>query len=164
MSAFVIAVGASGLLAERRVDGALDALCEHPAVRLLAVSDSYQNPAVGGVTCARFVNACAVVETALQPRALLDIARAIEARVGRVRGPKDGARAVDLDVVFGLGLVAPVADPDVPHPRALLRDFVVVPALQAIVRAGRVAPPELHDALRRLWFGARLVTAPRQAR
>lgn len=157
MSVLVVAVGASGMLAERRVACAIEALSRQPELRVLAVSDGYQNPATGGVTCAHFVNACVVVETALQPRALLDVARAIEARAGRVRGPKDGARAVDLDVVFGLDLVAAVADPDVPHPRALLRDFVVVPALQAMARAGRPAPAALADAARRLWFGARLL-------
>lgn len=157
MSTFVVAVGASGLLAEKRVDAALAALAAHPALRLLSHSGHFENPAVGGVTCARFVNAAAVVETALLPRALLDACRSIEARCGRVRGPKDGARAIDLDVVFGLELVAPVADPDVPHPRALSRDFVVVPALEALVRAGRAAPPALIEAARRLNFGARLL-------
>ena len=164
MSAFVVAIGASGPLAERQVAAAIDALREQPALRVLGVSDALQNPAIGGVTVARFVNACAVVETALQPRALLDVTRAIEARVGRVRGPRDGARTVDLDVVFGLELIAPVADPDVPHPRALARDFVVVPALQALARAGRSAPHVLREAERRLAFGARLVPTPLHAR
>ncbi|OGQ18234.1 MAG: 2-amino-4-hydroxy-6-hydroxymethyldihydropteridine diphosphokinase, partial [Deltaproteobacteria bacterium RBG_16_71_12] len=78
------------------------------------------------------VNAAALVESALAPRALLEVLRAVEARLGRVRGQRDGARAVDLDLVFGLALVAPIVDPDVPHPRALARDFVVLPALQAL--------------------------------
>ena len=77
--------------------------------------------------------------------------------MGRVRGPKDGARAIDLDLVFGLDLAAPVRDPDVPHPRALARDFVVVPALEALGRAGRAAPFDLVVAARRVSFGGRLV-------
>lgn len=160
MSTFVIAVGASGLLAERRVEAALDELRAHPALCVLSCSSHYENPAAGGVTTARFVNAAAVVETALTPRALLDATRAVEAHVGRVRGPRDGARAIDLDVVLGLDLVAPVHDPDVPHPRACSRDFVVMPALEALGRAGREPPAELVSAARRLAFGARLVKQP----
>ena len=67
------------------------------------------------------------------------------------------ARDIDLDVVFGLELAAPVTDPDVPHPRALARDFVVVPTLEALGRAGREAPHALVEAARRLAFGARLL-------
>mgnify|MGYP001604336697 CR=1 FL=1 len=55
MSAWVVAVGASGVRAEQRVGDAVDALAAHPALRVLAASGRYQNPAVGGVTCARFV-------------------------------------------------------------------------------------------------------------
>lgn len=157
MSVYVLAVGASGLLAERRVDDAIAALRAHPALVVLSCSSYYENPAVGGVTCARFVNAAVVVESALAPAPLLHAARAVEARVGRVRGPKDGARAIDLDLVFGLDLAAPVHDPDVPHPRALARDFVVVPALEALGRAGRTAPQDLVEAARRLSFGGRLL-------
>ena len=162
MSVFVVAVGASGLLAERRVDAAIEALRDHPALSVLSCSSYYENPAVGGVTCARFVNAAVVVESALSPAALLHAARAVEARVGRVRGPKDGARAIDLDLVFGLDLAAPVRDPDVPHPRALARDFVVVPALEALGRAGRAAPFDLVLAARRVSFGGRLMKQARQ--
>ncbi|MBI1944950.1 MAG: 2-amino-4-hydroxy-6-hydroxymethyldihydropteridine diphosphokinase [Deltaproteobacteria bacterium] len=157
MSAFVVAVGASGPMAERRVAAAVALLREQPALAVLGVSDGYGNPAVGGVTLDRFVNACLVVETALAPRALLEALRGVEARLGRVRGPKDGARALDLDLVLGLALVAPVVDPDVPHPRALARDFVVLPALQALARAGLPAPAPLVEAGRRLSFGARLL-------
>ncbi len=159
----MVAVGASGPLAEARVAGTVTLLHEAPAVRVLACSDGFANPAVGGVTLARFVNACVVVETALAPRAHLDLLRAIEARLGRVRGPKDGARAVDLDLVLDLSLVAPVRDPDVPHPRALTRDFVVLPALQALARAQVPAPAALVQAGRQLAYGARLVPVELEA-
>ena len=157
MSAFVVAIGASGPIAERRVAAAIALLREEPLLRVIAESDGYENPAVGGVTVARFVNAAALVESALAPRALLEVLRAVETRLGRVRGQRDGARAVDLDLVFGLALVAPIVDPDVPHPRALARDFVVLPALQTLMRAGVPAPAPLVEAARRLSFGARLV-------
>lgn len=157
MNTFVVAVGASGPLAERRVSAAVAQLGDRPALRVLGVSDSYSNPAVGGVTLERFVNACVVVQSPLAPRALLGALHAVEAQLGRVRGPRDGARAVDLDLVLGISLVAPVANPDVPHPRALQRDFVVLPALQALARAGLPAPASLVDAARRLSFEARLV-------
>lgn len=157
MTIAVVAVGASGPLAEARVAGAVVQLRAARALRVRAVSDGFANPAVGGATLARFVNACVVVETTLGPHAHLDALRAIEQRMGRVRGQKDGARAIDLDLVLDLGLVAPVRDPDVPHPRALMRDFVVLPALQALARAGVPAPAALVEAGRGLAYGARLV-------
>lgn len=157
MSVAVIAVGASGPLAEARVGGAVQQLREARGLRVRAVSEGFANPVVGGATLARFVNACVVVESTLGPRAHLDALRAIEQRLGRVRGQKDGARAIDLDLVLDLGLVAPVRDPDVPHPRALTRDFVVLPALQALARAGLPAPAALVEAGRRLAYGARLL-------
>jgi 2-amino-4-hydroxy-6-hydroxymethyldihydropteridine diphosphokinase len=46
------------------------------------------------------VNACALVETTLAPRALLDQLLALEKRHGRVRTIPNGPRTLDLDIVL----------------------------------------------------------------
>jgi 2-amino-4-hydroxy-6-hydroxymethyldihydropteridine diphosphokinase len=74
-----------------------------------------------------FVNAAALLDTALEPRALLCELQAMEQALGRVPGPRWGPRALDLDILtYGErridepGLV-------VPHPRLLERAFALVP-------------------------------------
>jgi 2-amino-4-hydroxy-6-hydroxymethyldihydropteridine diphosphokinase len=150
---FVVGVGASGALAEARVaDGIarLDAL-PRDVVRVLSVSRAYANPAFGGVTHDRFVNAAAVVETPLGVAALLHSLHAIERAVGRVRGAKNGARALDLDVLWALDAAGPLtlAVGDVvavPHPRVLERPSAVVPAVEALERAQLPVPARLRIA------------------
>jgi 2-amino-4-hydroxy-6-hydroxymethyldihydropteridine diphosphokinase len=160
VSAFVVGLGSSGHDAEAHLAAGLEALRDHPALALTAASDLFQNPAAGGVTQARFVNAAAVVETALGPAALLGALHAMEAVGGRVRSVRWAARALDVDLLWGLDLGAPSLVPAVPHPRVLERSFATLPALEAIARAGRTPPPALGAAGRRLAFGARLLRTP----
>jgi 2-amino-4-hydroxy-6-hydroxymethyldihydropteridine diphosphokinase len=157
MSAFVIGIGSSGPGALEHIEQALVAMEKHPQLDVKSVSRLYENPAVGGATSSRFVNGALVIETALHPLALLSALHAIEARLGRVRVVKNGARSLDLDVLWSLDAVAPSSSPVLPHPRVLERAFAVVPALEAIERAKRAAPSALAEAGRRLATGAQLV-------
>lgn len=149
VSLFVVGLGSSGPSAEKRLASAVAALRAHPLLTVRSVSRSYENPAVGGATQARFVNAAVVVETALGPEALLGALHAEEARAGRVRSVPNAARTLDLDVLLGLDLLASTERPALPHPRLQDRPFAVVPALEAIARAGRVPPAFLVEAGRR---------------
>ncbi len=75
-----------------------------------------------------FINAVALVPSALTPEALLEALQAIEARYGRVRnGRRDAVRPLDLDLIsFG---AARRAGPGLvlPHPAACRRRFVLAP-------------------------------------
>ncbi|MFN8506256.1 MAG: dihydropteroate synthase [Dehalococcoidia bacterium] len=74
-----------------------------------------------------FLNAAIAGETALSPRELLVVAKAIEAALGRRPGPRWGPRPIDIDILFhGPGRTA---EPDlvVPHERIAERAFVLVP-------------------------------------
>ena len=76
-----------------------------------------------------YVNGVAVVETTLDPAALLATLHRIEASFGRVRtsGTVNAARPLDLDLIDYNGLVR-VGDPPVlPHPRLESRAFVLRP-------------------------------------
>ncbi len=146
---YVVGVGSSGALAKERVADGVARMRDR--VRVLAVSRAYANPAFGGVTHERFVNAAAVVDSPLGAAALLHTLHAIERDVGRVRGAKNGARALDLDVLWALDAVGPLSlvagDPAaVPHPRVLERPSAFVPAVEALERAGVPIPARLRSA------------------
>jgi 2-amino-4-hydroxy-6-hydroxymethyldihydropteridine diphosphokinase len=79
------------------------------------------------------------------PAALLCALHAIEAEAGRTRGELNAARTLDLDIIaMGEGgqLVRGAPDPVLPHPRAHLRAFVLVPLLD-------VAPEWVHPVMGR---------------
>jgi 2-amino-4-hydroxy-6-hydroxymethyldihydropteridine diphosphokinase len=145
---FVVGVGASGAKAERNVAEGIARIAAHPACRVRGTSRMYENPAFGGVTSERFVNAAIVVDTALGAAALLRELHAIERMLGRVRGVKNSARALDLDVLWALDAVGPSTAPAVPHPHLLERPSAVVPAVEAIERAGLVVPELLRAGAR----------------
>lgn len=150
---YVVGVGASGAQAEERVRDGIARLRElpHGILHVVSVSNAYANPAFGGVTHDRFVNAAVVVESALAVSALLHSLHAVERTLGRVRGAKNGARALDLDVLLALDAAAPLslvvgAPAAVPHPRLAERPSALVPAIEAIERAGLAVPAWLRIA------------------
>ena len=75
-----------------------------------------------------FVNAVAVVDTSLDPVALLALLHRIEHAFGRVRREVNEARILDLDLLAYGRLVARGPDaPVLPHPRMAERAFVLLP-------------------------------------
>ena len=84
---------------------ALDAL---DSTRLLAVSSLYRSKPLGPSDQPDYVNAVAMLETGLEPEALLDRLQQIELEQGRVRKQERwGPRSLDLDILlFGTRLSA----------------------------------------------------------
>lgn len=106
---------------------ALDAL---PGTRLLAASRFYRTPAWGVEAQPDFINAAALVETTLAPRALLDALLGIERDHGRERaadGSRWGPRTLDLDLLLYGDAVIDAPGLVVPHPQLHVRAFVLVP-------------------------------------
>jgi 2-amino-4-hydroxy-6-hydroxymethyldihydropteridine diphosphokinase len=99
---------------------ALDAL---PRTRLVAASSIEETAPLGGMDQPPYLNQMVLLETGLEPRALLAACQAIEQTRGRVRTERWGARTLDLDIVrFGHRRID---DPDliIPHPGLSHRDF-----------------------------------------
>jgi 2-amino-4-hydroxy-6-hydroxymethyldihydropteridine diphosphokinase len=97
-----------------------------------------------------FLNAVALVDTALDPEALLLALHDVEARFGRRRGSPNAPRTLDLDVVAYGRKVARTDTLVLPHPRAAERRFVMGPLAELAPRwrhptDGRTAA-ELADA------------------
>jgi 2-amino-4-hydroxy-6-hydroxymethyldihydropteridine diphosphokinase len=82
----------------------------------------------------RFLNAVAEVETALPPRAYLDLLLDVERRLGRVRGhgPRWGPRTIDLDLLLWGDEAVSEPDLTVPHPRLHERHFVLEPLAELV--------------------------------
>jgi 2-amino-4-hydroxy-6-hydroxymethyldihydropteridine diphosphokinase len=111
----------------QHVEDALRELDALPGTRLLARSSLYRTAPVGLAAQPDFVNAVALLETALAPAALLAQLLEVERRHGRVRELPNGPRTLDLDLL--LHGDARIDQPGlcVPHPRLHERAFVVVP-------------------------------------
>jgi 2-amino-4-hydroxy-6-hydroxymethyldihydropteridine diphosphokinase len=112
---------------ERQVRTAFDDIAAMPGTTLLARSRLYRTAPVGFTEQPHFINACALVETTLAPRALLDSLLAIERRHGRVRTIPNGPRTLDLDIVLYGDKTIDEPALTIPHPRAHERRFVLEP-------------------------------------
>lgn len=139
--------GASPLETCQRAAMRLDAL---PDLRLSALSRWYSTDPVPASSQPAYVNAVAALRvvpgaTEPDPAVLLVWLQAIEADAGRLRSVPNAARTLDLDIIAmgdGGQMVRAAPDPVLPHPRAHLRAFVLVPLLD-------VAPSWVHPVLRR---------------
>ena len=76
-----------------------------------------------------FVNAVGhlLVATELEPTALLNRMLDLESRFGRVRGERNAARTLDLDLLDYDRLLVDAARLTLPHPRLHERRFVLEP-------------------------------------
>lgn len=122
-----IALGSNIDDPEAQVTRAFEEIAALPGTRVLARSRLHRTKPVGYADQPDFVNAMALVDTALEPRALLDALLAIEKRHGRVRTIPNGPRTLDLDIIVYGDRVIDEPGLTVPHPRAKDRAFVMVP-------------------------------------
>jgi 2-amino-4-hydroxy-6-hydroxymethyldihydropteridine diphosphokinase len=121
---------------------ALDALDAVPGIRVEAVSRVYESEPWGIVDQPAFANAVAELDVGLDAVGLLAHCQRIEQEAGRVDGVRNGPRPLDIDLLlFGSETLASPGLA-VPHPRLLVRDFVVTPLLEIACEA------ELPDGTR----------------
>jgi 2-amino-4-hydroxy-6-hydroxymethyldihydropteridine diphosphokinase len=110
---------------------ALVALKEHG---LIARSMLYETPPWGPVAQPPYLNAIAVVRGDRDRAGWLALAHDLEQAAGRTREVRWGARTLDVDVVTlteddGTPVVSDDPELTLPHPRAHVRAFVLVPWL-----------------------------------
>jgi 2-amino-4-hydroxy-6-hydroxymethyldihydropteridine diphosphokinase len=118
-----IALGSNLGDREEHLAAARAALAALPATRLVAASVVEETQPLAGMDQPPYLNQMVLLETSLEPRALLVACQAIERSRGRVRTEHWGARTLDLDIVRYGG--RRIADPDliIPHPELPNRDF-----------------------------------------
>jgi 2-amino-4-hydroxy-6-hydroxymethyldihydropteridine diphosphokinase len=96
------------------------------AITIEEHSSFYKSAAWPNASDPAFVNAVARVRTALDPAELLAALHEIEANFGRRRSVPNAPRTLDLDLIDYDGRVQK-GPPELPHPRAHLRLFVLHP-------------------------------------
>jgi 2-amino-4-hydroxy-6-hydroxymethyldihydropteridine diphosphokinase len=102
---------------------AREALAALPETRLIAASAIEETAPLGGMEQPPYLNQMVLLETGLEPRALLQACQRIEREEGRQRTERWGARTLDLDIVrFGSRRVKE-SDLIIPHPELSNRDF-----------------------------------------
>lgn len=152
--AYLIALGSNLGDREATFSRALDAL-RASAMQIIARSPNYLTAPIGAAN-QEFLNGVILLQTELEPEALLKRLLEIEETLGRVRRERWGNRSIDLDILLwceaddwqkakrepGRESVmtkpfrsAPLA---IPHPEMLHRDFMLVPATS-------IAPRWIHS-------------------
>ncbi len=98
---------------------------------VVSVSSIYETAPVGGPEQGPYLNAVAVVDTALPASALLEALLATERARGRKRRERWGPRTLDLDLLLYGDAAIERPGLVVPHPRLIERRFVVDPLVEA---------------------------------
>jgi len=151
MSQAVIALGANlappGKGPAETLERALALLGQQAGVAVLRRSRWFRTPAFPPGSGPDFVNGAAVLQTALEPEAILAALHAVEAALGRERTARWAPRTCDLDLIavgdlvlpdrqtqrrwmaLDLGRAQSLVPPRLilPHPRLQERGFVLVP-------------------------------------
>lgn len=116
---------------------------------ITAVSTIYQTAPIGGPDQPAYYNAVVLLDTDLEPRALLDGLLDIEQGQGRQRKERWGPRIIDLDVLLYGDEEIDQPGLIVPHPRMTERRFVLEPLLEvwpdATLPDGVRLKPKLAD-------------------
>jgi 2-amino-4-hydroxy-6-hydroxymethyldihydropteridine diphosphokinase len=114
------------------------------------VSSFYDTEPVGFLEQPRFLNGALLLETELEPVALLRGLLGVERAMGRIRGGRDreetkgaiakGPRVIDLDLLLYGDVVMATEELTLPHPEMQVRRFVLEPLAE-------IAPEWVHPVL-----------------
>lgn len=113
-----------------------------PQMAVKKKSSVYVTPPWGFVDQDDFLNQVVMVETYLEPQALLAHLKRLEMALGRVAGFQNGPRLIDIDILFYDDEIIDTASITIPHPRLQERAFVLVPL-------NEIAPDFVHPFLRK---------------
>ena len=129
----MILIGIGGNLATPQFGPPLDTLTaalvvlEAEGIGIATRSAWYRSEPVPRSDQPWFINAVASLTTGLSARDLLAVLQMIEGQFGRVRGKRNAARVLDLDLLDYHGEVTETTSLVLPHPRLHQRRFVLTP-------------------------------------
>ncbi|MGP1275715.1 MAG: 2-amino-4-hydroxy-6-hydroxymethyldihydropteridine diphosphokinase [Caulobacterales bacterium] len=136
-----IAFGSNQALGDTPSRGVLAQACKALEARGVVISrraSLWHSPAWPDPSDPAYLNSVAEIETQLDPGELLACLHDIEAGLGRVRSALNAPRTLDLDLIDFAGEVhAGPPGPVLPHPRAHIRAFVLLPLRE-------IAPRWIH--------------------
>jgi 2-amino-4-hydroxy-6-hydroxymethyldihydropteridine diphosphokinase len=143
----LVAIGANLPMADgtgpvESCEAAAQVLRAIPGLGFVALSPWYRTSPIPRAEQPDYCNGMIRLEGEITPAQLLERLQEIEQEFGRVRGARNAARVLDLDIIDLNGTIRAVPDPVLPHPRAHQRAFVLRPLLD-------VAPAWRHPVLRK---------------
>jgi 2-amino-4-hydroxy-6-hydroxymethyldihydropteridine diphosphokinase len=116
-------------------------LLEESQLKATKISGLYETEPVDYLDQPWFLNAVLEAETELPANELLAVLRGIESQMGSKKVIAKGPRLIDLDVLLYGNATIDTPDLQVPHPRMLQRNFVLVPLAE-------IAPALRHPSWR----------------
>lgn len=105
-------------------------------------SSLYESEPMDVVDQACFLNMVVELETELEPVALLEALKGVEAEAGKKIVVRRGPRTLDLDLLLWGQAIVETKDLVLPHERLALREFVLRPLAE-------IAPEARHPVLER---------------
>ena len=112
-----------------------------PKVTVDEVSSIYETEPVGYKEQPLFLNLVCRISTNLPPEELLQLAKDVETRMGRVPSEQiNSPRPIDIDILFYDNKIMETQDLTIPHPRLRDRAFVLIPLAE-------IAPDLVHPKL-----------------
>jgi 2-amino-4-hydroxy-6-hydroxymethyldihydropteridine diphosphokinase len=133
-------------------------LLRERGVEVEAVSSAYVTEPVGEILDQPdFLNAAIRIRTELEPEALLDICKAVEAERGRrFDTPRHSPRPLDVDLLLLGDAELETERLTLPHPEVISRRFVLAPLLELDQDLTLPDGTRLADALAALPEGQRI--------
>jgi 2-amino-4-hydroxy-6-hydroxymethyldihydropteridine diphosphokinase len=108
----------------------INALEETKIIKLSGIIES--KPQGGPAGQGKFLNAAIKIRTKLSPQVLLKQLKIIEKESGRRKTLRNGARTIDLDILFYGDRTVETKNLKIPHPRIFEREFVLKPLMEII--------------------------------
>ncbi len=126
-----IGLGSNLALPEKQIQAACDSLAALPDSALIKCSSLYQSKPMGSQDQPDYVNAVALIETALSPETLLQQTQLIESQQGRIhKANRWGSRTLDLDMLLYGQQLIDNEHLTVPHSGMKQREFVLYPLFE----------------------------------
>ena len=128
-------VGIGSNLGDRAalLESAVECLGAAAHTRVVRASRWYRSQPIGGPTGqAAFLNGAVLVETSLDPPALLQLSQAIEQRLGRQPNAPWSARPIDVDLLLFESTIVATNELTVPHRWLAVRRFALAPAAELV--------------------------------
>jgi len=112
---------------EENIADVVEMLDDRSDINVLMCSELYETKPYGYKDQPDFINACAKIETFLEPEQLLAVINMIENSCGRVRDVHWGPRTIDIDILFYDDRIIDTEDLHIPHIDLQNRLFVLQP-------------------------------------
>ena len=101
-------------------------------IELIRQSAIYETAAWGITDQPSFLNQVLEIVTSLNPEELLSELLSIEQELGRIRAEKNGARTIDIDILYFESQLIHTPGLSIPHDRIPIRRFVLIPLAELI--------------------------------